>query len=80
MTSVMLASETLADLIARLTRLQEQHGNLPVVYWDQHIAVKMNPEHLVAVADRTLYFGGFHVNGDEFGPQDEDPNIARRRP
>lgn len=45
--------------------MQKEHGDLNIVYWDQ-----MCPKHLMFVDEKSgrkeLYFGGFHVNGEEY--------------
>jgi hypothetical protein len=53
-------------LIAKLTKIQEQKGDLPLVFWDQVSMVKFdNLDHVIKVNSDHVLLGGFHVNGDE---------------
>lgn len=57
----------LSDLIGFLQKQLTDHGDLPVVYWDQDSSVTFSDiTHLTQIKDEILYFGGFHVNGSRF--------------
>jgi len=57
----------ISELIAFLQEQMNKHGDLPIVYWDQHSNVTFNDiSNIAKVNDSILYFGGFHVNGDLF--------------
>ena len=64
-------THNLNDLIEMLQTLQKEHGNLPVVYWDQfHFCKYTKPLDVVSVDttqdEKHLLFGGFHANANDF--------------
>lgn len=79
----------ISDLVDQMSKIQAEHGDLDIVYWDQFSACKMNPHVMVRVCNsdsadekqqqqqqkKTVYFGGFHVNADWIQEQNTDPNI-----
>jgi hypothetical protein len=67
----------ISDLIQVLTEKMNQHGDIPIVYWDQCSTVNFsNISNLTTVKDGVLYFGGFHMNGDIFC--EFDPFISNK--
>lgn len=65
-----LVTCNLEQLIAKLTLIKEEHGNLPILYWDQYMWVKFGAGYALNLHtsenNKYLTLGGFHCDGDKF--------------
>jgi hypothetical protein len=76
MADINISQHSLSNLIDILLQIQQIHGDLDVVYWDQQQAVRFDDiETMIQINNKKVYFGGFHVNGTEFYELDNDLNV-----
>ena len=66
----------ISELIAILENIKEEHGDLPIVYWEQRWTVTFDDfdEQALWVIRKHLYFGGFKTEGSQF--YKDDPVIS----
>lgn len=75
--SLPVSQHKLSELIAFLQTIKEENGDLNVVYWDQESSVTFEDfSSALEVKNDYLYFGGFHVNGDNFH---DDDNLTQHQ-
>lgn len=82
MAKIDYSTHKISDLMALLESIQKEHGDLKITYWDQNQAIKMLPKHLMYVDENSgrkeLYFGGFHVSGEEYSEHDFNGRQVRK--
>lgn len=67
----------LSELISILEKVKEEHGDVPVVYWDQRWTVTFEDftDQVLWPVRGHLYFGGFKNEGTFF--HKDDPVISK---
>lgn len=62
----------ISELITILERIKSDHGDLPIVYWDNRWTVTFEDfeDQALWLVRGHLYFGGFSREGSEFNRHD----------
>ena len=67
------SQQSLSELIQYLEKIRSEHGDLPIIYWDQSVSACFHSmSDFVSVQSEVghVYIGGFHVNGSKFCASD----------